>query len=123
MKRATFNPIIEKISTRLASWKSKLLNKAGKLCLIQFAISAMPIHVMQSVWLSETVCVEIDKISRRFLSGKKDNARGIHLVSWQKVTKPKMFGGLGIRDRRFTNTSFLRKMIWKIINEPERLSS
>lgn len=32
VKRATFNPIIEKISTRLAAWKSKLLNRVGKLC-------------------------------------------------------------------------------------------
>ena len=122
VKRATFNLIIEKITTRLATWKSKLLNKVGKLYLAQSVISAMPIHTMQALWLPDGVCRDIDKLTRGFLWGRKEHSKGMHLVD-HTVIKPKNCGGLNIRDSRHLNTALLGKMIWNNLNEPGRLSS
>ncbi|KAK7293005.1 hypothetical protein RJT34_15865 [Clitoria ternatea] len=38
VNRALFNPLLERIHGQLASWKSKLLNKAGKICLVKSVI-------------------------------------------------------------------------------------
>ena len=123
VKRATINLIVEHISTRLASWKSKLLNRAGKLCLAQSLVSVMPTYTMQSLWLPETVCANIDKLSRGFIWGKKDDSRGIHLVKWSIMTMPKKWGGLGIKDSKQTNVALHRKVAWNILNQPAWLSS
>lgn len=44
----TYDIIVEKIQRRLASWKGKLLNRAGKLCLAQSVITAILVYSMQT---------------------------------------------------------------------------
>jgi hypothetical protein len=38
----------------------------------------------------------------------------MHLVGWNKITKPEKLGGLGIRKAREANTALLGKLIWSI---------
>jgi hypothetical protein len=45
---------------------------------------------------------------------KGSSNKGIHLVGWDKITKPKKLGGLGIRKAREANTSLLGKLVWDI---------
>lgn len=46
-KHSDFNSIIQKNSSKLACWKSKLLNIAGRVTLAKSVLSAIPIHLMQ----------------------------------------------------------------------------
>jgi len=46
-KRNDFNFIIEKLQTRLASWKNRLLNRTGRLALATSVLSSIPSHYMQ----------------------------------------------------------------------------
>ena len=46
--RSVFNPIVEKISLRLATWKRDLLNKAGRVCLIKSVIFSTLMYPMQT---------------------------------------------------------------------------
>lgn len=39
----TYNGVVEKIKKRMASWKGRLLNKAGKVCLVKLVTSFVPI--------------------------------------------------------------------------------
>lgn len=43
--------ILDKIHRRLASWKGKLLNRAGWLCLAKYVLSSLPMYIMQLFWL------------------------------------------------------------------------
>jgi len=65
-------------------------------------------------------CEHIDKASRRFL-WKGSSDKGIHLVGWDKVTRPRNEGGLGIRKAREANTSMLGKLVWDIHNNTDKL--
>ncbi|XAR60974.1 RNA-directed DNA polymerase [Bertholletia excelsa] len=67
MKKMAFQPIMENIQQRLASWKGKLLNKAGRVCLARSVISSLPIYTMQCLWLPSTACKEIDRMTRNFI--------------------------------------------------------
>ncbi|XP_015971192.1 uncharacterized protein LOC107494666 [Arachis duranensis] len=47
--RASFHSVIEKVRGRLANWKGRLLNKAGRLCLINSVAASIPVYHMQSI--------------------------------------------------------------------------
>jgi hypothetical protein len=96
LQRKDFEFLEEKISRRLASWQHSLLNKAGRLTLVKSVLNSIPNYYMQVAWLPHTTCESIDKMARDFLWKGSSNT-GIHLVGWDKITKPKKLGGLGIR--------------------------
>ena len=58
----------------------------------------------------------LDKIRRDFLwEGNKDHK--IHLVKWAKVTLPKQYRGLGIKDLALHNKCMLLKWHWRYNQE------
>jgi hypothetical protein len=60
-KRSDFNFIIEKMQTRLASWKNKLLNRSGRLALASSVLSSIPAYYMQINWLPQRICDDMIK--------------------------------------------------------------
>ncbi|XP_057720278.1 uncharacterized protein LOC130934758 [Arachis stenosperma] len=78
--RASFHSVIEKVRGRLANWKGRLLNKAGRLCLINSVAASIPVYHMQFLWKGQV------------------DGRGLSLVNWRTMITPKKFGGLGVRD-------------------------
>lgn len=50
-KRSDFQFIISNISQRITSWKARLLNKAGRLCLAKSVLTSLPVYTMQLMWL------------------------------------------------------------------------
>src|ERR1044072_1315912 len=114
--RENFAPIIEKVKTRLASWKNKLLNKAGKLCLAKSVISSLPVYGMQALWLPDSICDYIDKSLRRCIWAKGENTRSWNLVPWAEIVCPKADGGLRIRSTRNNNVALLGKMLEDLLN-------
>nr|XP_025639110.1 uncharacterized protein LOC112734118 [Arachis hypogaea] len=45
--KADFNDVVDKLTNRLASWKGRFLNKAGRICLAKSVLSSIPIYRMQ----------------------------------------------------------------------------
>ncbi|KEH24455.1 reverse transcriptase, putative [Medicago truncatula] len=119
-KRSDFNLIIEKMQARLASWNNKLLNRTGRVTLATSVLSSIPTYYMQINWLPQNICDSIDHTTRNFVWKGTDN-KGIHLVNWQKVTKPKHMGGLGIQSARDANTSVGKHSIQQIRFWPNTL--
>jgi hypothetical protein len=120
LKRCDFEFLEEKISKRLASWQHNLLNKAGRMTLVKSVLNSIPNYYRQIAWLPQTTCDFIDRTARNFLwKGTSDS--GIHLVGWDKITKPKKLGGLGIRKARDANTSLLGKQVWNVHQNSDAL--
>jgi hypothetical protein len=79
VSRQDFNDIYDRISSKLASWKSRLLNKPGRVVLANAVISSLPSYCMQTHWFPQSMCDDIDKTVRRFIwKGTGDS--GMHLV-------------------------------------------
>lgn len=112
--------LVDKIHHRLNSWKSKLLNKAGRLALAQSVLASIPTYYMQVTWLPKSICDIIDKTTRNFI-WKGNSDKSIHLVGWDKITKPKKEGGLGIRMARESNTAMLGKLVWDLHSSADKL--
>lgn len=77
----TYRNITDKMQKRLSSWKGRNLSLAGKLVLIKFVLSSIPIYAMNTVKLLATVCNDIYKINRNFLWSSSNNSRSPHLIN------------------------------------------
>lgn len=106
VRQADFDFIIERMQSRLASWKHRFLNKAGRLALASFVLSSLPSYYMQLYWLPQATCNMIDRITREFV-WKGTTNKGINVVNRQKVTRPKRLRGLGLRSAMEANLSLL----------------
>ena len=83
--------------------------------------AAIPSYVMQCAALPGRVLDGIDRVNRNFLWGTTENQRRMHCVGWQKVTRTKEEGGLGIQTVRGRNTAFLAKLNWRLHTEQDML--
>lgn len=112
--------VVDRLTSKLASWKGRLLNKLGRVVLANSVLSTMPAYGMQLHWYLENVCQVIDKTIRSFI-WRGHNDSGMHMVGWSKITKPKRHGGLGVRVARHQNIALLGKRIWDLLHEKEKL--
>nr|BAE79385.1 unnamed protein product [Ipomoea batatas] len=121
VSRNTFNAVIDKMRTKLSSWKASSLNMAGRRVLVQASLATVPTYTMQVMALPVSTCNEIDKTCRNFLWGHDTNTRKLHSVNWAEICKPRNEGGLGLRMARDFNRAFLTKMAWQIFSNIDKL--
>lgn len=116
-KKADFDFIVDKMQSRLASWKHRFLNKAGRLALATSVLSLIPSYYMQIFWMPQSICNLIDRTTRDFI-WKGITNKGVNLVGWNKISCPKKLGGLGVTMARDINTSLLGKLVWDMQHKP-----
>lgn len=117
VKYSDFSYIVDKINSRLAGWKRKLLSRAGPVTLAKSVLTSMPVYSMHNLWILEGICDHIDSCVKQFIWGGK----GSHRVRWSKVSQPIHKGGLGLRRARPVNIAMLGKHVWELIHKPDKL--
>ena len=63
---SAWKPVMEKIQHRLASWKSKILSRAGRLTLIKSVLNSLPVYYMSMFKMPKAIVLKIVKMQRRF---------------------------------------------------------
>lgn len=58
---------------------------------------------------------EIQRSQRNFIWGNTTDKKIAHGVKWDTLTKPKIYGGLGLRNLKAMNRSYLMKLSWKLL--------
>jgi hypothetical protein len=115
-KVAHWLPMVDKLKNKIQVWGANWLNKAGKVVLMNSVITSLPIYQCSVLLAPKTITNKIDELLRRFLwEGGKNCERKLHLVKWDKVKKPKMEGGLSIRDVAIHNLAMGGKILWNMI--------
>lgn len=64
--------ILDRIRSRLAGWKGKLMNMAGRRVLVRSVLSAMPTFAMTVLRMPKKLLKEIDKTRRKFLWAQEE---------------------------------------------------
>ncbi|XP_072076864.1 uncharacterized protein [Arachis hypogaea] len=113
--------VIDKIQRKLASWKGCLLNKVGRLYLVNAVMASIPVYNMQVSLLPKYACDKIDSLMRQFLWKGQANRRGLPLVKWDIAITSKKAGGLGVRDTLCANMALLGKLVWYCLNNKNKL--
>jgi len=49
------------------------------------------------------------------------NSRGLHWLSWERLSVPKTFGGMGFKNLRAFNLAMIGKQTWKMVTNPDAL--
>ncbi|XP_078154682.1 uncharacterized protein LOC144550407 [Carex rostrata] len=115
--RDAYDFLIDAFSSRLQSWKGRLLSHAGRVILIKSVLQSIPVYHMSTTLLPRRVIKALTDIVRRFFWGKADRGRYMAYVAWDKITKPIKEGGLGIRDLGTVNEALLTKLLWRVAKE------
>ena len=121
-RNATFAYIKDRVWQKINSWSGKCLSKAGHEVMIKFVLQAIPSYVMSIFQLPTTLLDSIENMMNSFWWGNgKTTQRGIHWMNWEKLSAPKIQGGMGFKDLSAFNLSMLGKQGWKFITEPDSL--
>jgi len=113
-KRVEFwNPIVDKIRSRLAAWKGRLLSMAGQLCLIKSILSSLPLFYLSFFKAPIDVCNQIKRIQANFLWGWEHEGRKIACVKWRTICSLTDAGGLGVKDIKCFNDALLSNWKWR----------
>eukprot|EP00253_Pinus_taeda_P018226 PITA_18226 len=115
-RKADWNWLIAKIESRISHWSFRWLSRAGRLTLIKSVLSAIPVYWVALTWIPKGVMEKIHRICCRFLwSGSKESS-GLPWVAWDKVARPKEWGGWGLKRSPDFNISLAAKSGWRLIS-------
>ncbi|GKV31782.1 hypothetical protein SLEP1_g40447 [Rubroshorea leprosula] len=118
---AMWQPLVESVKRKLATWKGRQLSMGGRITLINSVLSSLPVFLMSVFVIPKGIIYAIDKIRKSFLWGGKGEDRKINWVSWERVCKKKEEGGLGVRDLRKFNLALMGKWWGRLAENGEGL--
>lgn len=111
-----YNPLVERVRTRLTSWTARHLSIAGRLQLVASVIHSL-VNFWMSVFRLPKQCIkEIDQLCSAFVWFGPELNSNKAKVAWSHVCKPKKEGGLGLRSLEEMNKVSTLKLVWKIIS-------
>ena len=121
VRRVDIQPLIDKVGKRLQAWKGTLLNRAGRLKLVNSVLTSIPTYYLTVFRLQKWALKKINKLRRSFLWKGTAEVRGGHcLVNWSKTMRPKCFGSLGILDLDLFCRALHLRWLWFEWTSPER---
>ncbi|GJV02089.1 hypothetical protein Tco_1335658 [Tanacetum coccineum] len=92
----SWDDVVNKLKSRLSTWKLKTLSIGGRLTLIKSVLGSTPIYNMSIYKVPKAVLCVMESIRRNFFNGIREGERKIAWVKWSKVLAPKSQGGLGV---------------------------
>ncbi|GKU86405.1 hypothetical protein SLEP1_g936 [Rubroshorea leprosula] len=120
-RKALWQPMVESVRKKLASWKGRYLSMGGRITLINSVLSSLPVFLMSVYVVPKGIIHSIDKLRKSFLWGGKGDERKINWISWDKVCKKKEEGGLGVRDLRKFNLALMGKWWGRLAENGESM--
>lgn len=121
--KRVWGPVLDRISTRLDSWKAALLSKGGKLTLLKSTLCPSQIIIYlcllflgwwQTTWNPSFV--------HSWGMTRGDHHR-YHLVAWKSICRPLGCGGLGLRSIKDHNRVILATWFWRYGMAKESLAN
>ncbi|GJT95671.1 RNA-directed DNA polymerase, eukaryota [Tanacetum coccineum] len=97
-RHSSWEETIGKLSFRLSKWKLKALSIGGRLTLIKYVLSPLPLYHMSIFKYPMVVLKILKSIRRNFFNGVANSDRKLSLIGWKNILASKKNGGLGALD-------------------------
>ncbi|KAL0451733.1 UNVERIFIED_CONTAM: Retrovirus-related Pol polyprotein from type-1 retrotransposable element R2 [Sesamum latifolium] len=117
-RRVVFQSIWDRVWQRISGWNELTFSQAGKKILIKAVAQAIPTYAMGCFRLPTLLIKEIQSMIANYWWHNED-LKKIHWISWSKLSRQKVFGGMGFRDLQAFNLT----MLWRILLNPVRVLS
>jgi hypothetical protein len=118
-----FKYLKDRIWKWIQGWLEQTLASGGKEVLIKSVAQVIPTFSMSCFKLPRGLCLAINSMLRNFWWGSKGGKRKLCWVLWETMCSPKYSGGMGFRDIELFNLALLARQAWRILQNPEALSS
>lgn len=76
--KSFWNPILEKMGSKLAHWKNNYLSLGGKPILLKSVLASMPIYFLSLYQAPTSMLCKMESLKRDFLWGSSQGKRKIH---------------------------------------------
>lgn len=96
-KSKYFRMVVDKIMSKLATWKGKCLTIVGRIELVKSVLQGMLVHTMLIYKWPRGLLWKLDMYSKNFIYSGDGNKKSLTTCSWKYMCKPIKDGGLGIR--------------------------
>ncbi|GKC96748.1 RNA-directed DNA polymerase, eukaryota, reverse transcriptase zinc-binding domain protein [Tanacetum coccineum] len=116
-----WNSIIHKFTSKLSSWKARLLSTSGCLTLVKAVLGNLPTYYMSIYMMSVHVQKKLESLRNSFFFGPDQDEKKMTWVRWKKCLASKKLGGLGIGSIFGLNIGLLFKWIWRFLTRPSDL--
>ena len=103
-----WEPLLNCIKSRLSGWSSKHLSFGGRLILLKYALSSLPVYALSFFKAPTGIVSSIESLFNFFFLGSVDHMK-ISQVHWNSVCRSKEVGGMGVRRIREFNIALLGK--------------
>lgn len=118
---SNFQYIIANMQNRMSAWKTNLLSMAGRLILTKYTLASIPFHVMQFIKLPDKITKNINQTQRNYVWWSTIDKKKIHLVSWEKIFKPKAKGGSNLKKSEVKNEAACASLAWRLYHNTQSI--
>lgn len=107
LTREDLQPLVDKLLSRIARWRGKLLSLAARSLLIKTCLANIPIYLLSFIKFPKWAVQMLNSQMGNCLWNDLEDAHKYHLANWESVAMCKDFGGLGIPNLRDLNVCLL----------------
>lgn len=109
----SFNYLNDQFDKKVAKWKGKHCNQAGRSVMVQNLLKSSHIYPMNTFTISDNIINSMESSPREFW-WDKSRAGGIYFRAWPRICTHKYQGVLGFRNLKHVNLSLLSKTAWNL---------
>ena len=117
-----FQPIVDRIKVKLATWKGVLLSVMGRVQLVKSIVHGMLVYSFHIYRWPARLLHMLDRWIKKFVWSGDIYTRKICTISWKNVCRPFEAGGLDLKPTRDINASLLLHLSWKLFTQDSSCS-
>jgi hypothetical protein len=119
--QGAFEYLPAKVKSLVGCWSGRDASCAGREVLLKSVAQALPTYPMSCFLIPNETCKKIKTTIANYWWGSSADSRHLHWMKWERLTSPKVQGGMGFHDLHLFNRAMLGKQAWKLIERPESL--